>query len=180
MILLHICCAPCGSASLERLLRENQEVTLFFSNSNIFPEEEFQKRLFYAEKLASHFGIKLIADSYEHERWLLRVKGLESEPEKGKRCTECFRFSLENSAGKAEELGMEKYTTTLTISPHKDSASIFESSPDSDSFRSVFAGYDFKKKGGFARSIELSKELGLYRQKYCWCEFSLKDSNRKI
>jgi predicted adenine nucleotide alpha hydrolase (AANH) superfamily ATPase len=122
----------------------------------------------------------LLADSYEHERWLSRVKGLENEPEKGKRCTECFRFNLENSARKAEELGIEKYTTTLSISPHKNSSQIFESSPDSDSFKSVFAGYDFKKGGGFARSMELSKELGLYRQKYCGCEFSLKDSGRKV
>ena len=147
MILLHICCAPCGSASLERLLRENQEVTLFFSNSNIFPIEEFQKRLFYAEKLARYFGIELLADSYEHERWLSRVKGLENEPEKGKRCTECFRFNLENSARKAEELGIEKYTTTLSISPHKNSSQIFESSPDSDSFKSVFA---FKSRFTFS------------------------------
>ncbi len=169
MILLHICCAPCGSASVERLLLENREVTLFFSNSNIFPEEEFQKRLYYAEKLASHYGIRLVRDNYEHERWLSAVKGLENEPEKGMRCSACFRFSLENTARKAYELGIGEFTTTLTISPHKDSKQVFDAGKGMEGF----SEHDFKKRDGFRRSLELSKELGLYRQEYCGCEFSL-------
>ncbi|MCP5515378.1 MAG: epoxyqueuosine reductase QueH [Spirochaetales bacterium] len=169
MILLHICCAPCGSASVERLLRENREVTLFFSNSNIAPEEEYLKRLKYAEKLASHYNIPLIKDNYEHERWLTYIAGLEDEPEKGKRCSKCFYFNLENTSRKAAELGIKEFTTTLTISPHKNSGLIFETGGIFQGFKE----YDFKKKDGFRRSIELSKELDLYRQDYCGCEFSL-------
>jgi predicted adenine nucleotide alpha hydrolase (AANH) superfamily ATPase len=171
MILLHICCAPCGSASVERLLRENREVTLFFSNSNIFPKEEYLKRLKYAEKLASHFNVPLIKDDYEHDRWLIFIAGLEDEPEKGSRCRKCFYFNLENTARKAAGLGIKEFTTTLTISPHKDSGLIFEAGGTFEGFRE----YDFKKKDGFRRSIELSKELDLYRQDYCGCEFSLAD-----
>lgn len=169
MILLHICCAPCGSASVERLLRENREVTLFFSNSNISPKEEYLKRLKYALKLASYFSVDLVRDDYEHERWLSYIAGLEDEPEKGMRCRKCFYFNLENTSRKASELGIKEFTTTLTISPHKDSGLIFETGGSFEGFRE----YDFKKKDGFRRSIELSKKLDLYRQDYCGCEFSL-------
>jgi len=170
VILLHTCCAPCGSSSIERLLHEKNEVTIFFSNSNIFPEEEFLKRLYYAEKLANFYEIVLIKDDYDHESWRKRISGLENEPETGKRCFECFKFNLEKTAQKAKQLLISSFTTTLTVSPHKNSMQIFEAGknfPD-------FCEYDFKKQNGFLRSIDLSKELDLYRQEYCGCEFSLK------
>jgi len=170
LILLHLCCAPCGSASLERLLLENREVTLFFSNSNIFPEEEYKKRLFYAEILAAEYGVKLIADDYRHDLWLDFIKGYENEPEKGARCGLCFKFSLMRAMEKAESLGIRDFTTTLSISPHKRSGQIF----DAASGIPGFSPYDFKKKDGFRRSIELSEKLSLYRQDYCGCEFSLR------
>jgi predicted adenine nucleotide alpha hydrolase (AANH) superfamily ATPase len=168
-ILLHTCCAPCASSSIEWLLQDKKEVTIFFSNSNIFPEEEFLKRLFYAEKLANFYEIALIPDTYNHELWKKRVVGLENEPEKGKRCFECFKFNLERTAQKAEELLIPAFATTLTVSPHKNSMQIFEAGQNFPGF----CKYNFKKQNGFSRSIELSKELGLYRQEYCGCEFNL-------
>jgi predicted adenine nucleotide alpha hydrolase (AANH) superfamily ATPase len=167
-ILLHICCAPCATASAERLLQENRKVVLFFSNSNIWPEEEYNKRLESAEFLAEKMNLSLETDRYDHNKWLTHVKGMENEPEKGARCSFCFDFSLEKAALKAESLGIRKFTTSLSVSPHKASPIIFRAG----SHYSGFAPYDFKKKDGFKRSIELSEEYGLYRQNYCGCEFS--------
>ncbi len=167
-ILLHICCAPCGSASIERLLLEKREVTLFFSNSNIDTEEEFEKRLESVKKLSSFYNIHCFVDDYDHSRWLSAVKGYEKEPEKGKRCSICFNYSISRTAMMAESLKIDNFTTTLTISPHKISKIIFEKG----SLYPGFVPYDFKKKDGFKRSIELSGEFDLYRQGYCGCEFS--------
>ncbi|MCL2705755.1 MAG: epoxyqueuosine reductase QueH [Spirochaetaceae bacterium] len=174
IVLLHTCCAPCGSSSIERLLHEKNEVTIFFSNSNIFPEEEFFKRLHYVEKLANFYKIALIPDIYDHESWKKKVSGLENEPETGKRCFECFKFNLEKTAQKAQQLSISSFATTLTVSPHKNSMQIFEAGKNFPEFNK----YDFKKQNGFLRSIELSKELDLYRQEYCGCEFSLKNRVR--
>ncbi|MCL2480992.1 MAG: epoxyqueuosine reductase QueH [Spirochaetaceae bacterium] len=170
IIFLHTCCAPCGSSSIERLLHEKNEVTLFFSNSNIFPKEEFIKRLQNVEKLAKFYKIALIQDIYDHESWRERVSGLENEPETGKRCFECFKFNLEKTAQKAQQLSISSFATTLTVSPHKNSMQIFEAGKNFPGFNK----YDFKKQNGFFRSIELSKQLDLYRQEYCGCEFSIK------
>ena len=170
IILLHICCAPCGSSSIERLLHEKNEVTLFFSNSNIFPEAEFRKRFSYVEKLAKFYKITLIQDIYDHDSWRQRISGLENEPETGKRCFECFKFNLERTAQKAQELAISSIATTLTVSPHKNSMQVFEAGKNFP----AFVDYDFKKQDGFLRSLELSKKLDLYRQEYCGCEFSVK------
>lgn len=174
-ILLHICCAPCGSASVERLLSEDWNVTLYFYMPNIFPYEEWKKRKVNVEKLAQHFGVQLIVGEYEHDFWREQVKGLEAEKEGGLRCHSCFKTLLSGTAKKANELGFEHFATTLTISPHKNSAVIKE-------IGEQFAGYthyDFKKKEGYKRSIELSKELELYRQCYCACEFSMNNGKKE-
>ncbi len=144
---------------------------LFFSNSNIYPYEEYAKRLEYVKKLASHFTIEVVEDTWDHAAWLEAVKGLEYEPEKGARCSACFAFNLKRTKDKAEELGVHRFTTTLTLSPHKISADIFNSGRNLDGFIEE----NFKKKGGFIRSLELCKELDLYRQEYCGCEFSLRN-----
>lgn len=172
-ILLHSCCAPCAAPSSERLIKQGDAVTLFFSNSNIFPKEEYEKRLEYVKRLADHFNIEVVEDTWDHEAWLEAVKGLEDEPEKGARCNACFAFNLKRTMDKAEELGLHRFTTTLTLSPHKISAAIFESGKHMDGF----VEENFKKKDGFRRSVELSEELDLYRQNYCGCEFSLATSN---
>lgn len=168
-ILLHICCAPCGSASVERLLSEDWRVTLYYYMPNIYPLEEWEKRKFYIEKLAQHFGVQLLVGEYEHNFWREQIKGLEAEKEGGIRCHSCFKTLLAATAKKTEELGFEHFATTLTISPHKNSAVIKEFGEQ----YTTYTHYDFKKKDGYKRSIELSKELDLYRQCYCACEFSM-------
>ena len=168
-ILLHVCCGPCGTASVERLLLEEKEVTLFFSNSNIFPESEFYKRLEQVKKLSEIHNVPCYVDEYDHSAWLSVIKGYEREPEKGKRCSVCFNYSLSRAALMAKSLSIESFTTTLTISPHKISKMIFEKGEAYGSF----APYDFKKKDGFKKSRELSEKYGLYRQNYCGCEFSM-------
>ena len=174
-ILLHICCAPCGSASVERLLAEEWDVTLYYFMPNIYPKEEWEKRKLYVEKLAKHFGVELIVGDYNHDFWLKNVAGLEHEKEGGLRCHACFKTLLSATAQKAEELGFEYFATTLTISPHKNSNVI---QAIGEQFKG-YTHYDFKKKDGYKRSIELSKELDLYRQCYCACEFSMNTNKRE-
>lgn len=167
-ILLHSCCGPCASGAIPRLKELGYDVTMYFSNSNIDSLEEYNRRLEAAQTLARAEGIELIADEYDHSSWLEKVaKGLENEPEKGARCKKCFKFNLERTRDKAKERKFGKFTTSLTISPHKPSAVIFASLEDEN-----FLKEDFKKRGGFLLSTNRAKELGLYRQSYCGCEFS--------
>ena len=161
-ILLHICCAPCGGGCVERLLAEGRTVRLFYSNGNIASCEEFDKRLDSVKLLARHFGVELEIDPYDHAADLAAVAGLEDEPERGARCAKCFAFNLGRTARRAAELGLP-FATTLTVSPHKNSAVIFAA-----------GGAYFKKRDGFLRSNQIARELGFYRQNFCGCEFSLR------
>ncbi|MBN2410439.1 epoxyqueuosine reductase QueH [candidate division KSB1 bacterium] len=174
-ILVHTCCAPCAAPSGERLILHGYEVTLFFSNSNIYPKEEYDKRLFYAKKLASFWNVIIEEDQYDHPEWIKVVKGLENEPEKGARCVKCFEFSIKRTAEMADRLDFPAFTTTLTLSPHKISKMIFEIGKQYDKY----IPFDFKKEDGFLKSIQLSREYDLYRQNYCGCEFSLRDNRKK-
>ena len=161
------------------------EVALFFSNSNIDTEAEFEKRLDNARTLADAEGVELAADAYDHADWLAKVaKGLEDAPEKGARCARCFRFNLARTAAYAAAHGYDAFTTSLTVSPHKVSRMVFEAGADaawsvsakecggSAAAAPAFLPVDFKKKDGFLRSLRRAAELGLYRQSYCGCEFS--------
>ena len=168
-ILLHVCCAPCATACVERLLANDRDVSLYFSNSNINSKMEFEKRLSYVEKIAGIFDVGLEIDIYRHDDWLEHVRGLENEAEKGLRCVKCFDWSLRRTAQKAAEVGIESFATSLTVSPHKNSRVIFEAGNQYPGFES----WDFKKENGFRRSRELSDKFDLYRQNYCGCEFSL-------
>ena len=167
-VLLHVCCANCAAACVETLVAAEYEVALFFSNSNIDTEEEFDKRLLDARTLAMRTGLVLYEDPYLHDAWLQSIEGLEDEPEKGKRCQKCFEFNLMRVADKAGELGFPAFTTTLTVSPHKVSKVIFEIGQSLTGFLPI----DFKKQDGFKRSLELSKKHDFYRQAYCGCEFA--------
>ena len=169
-ILLHCCCAPCSTASIERLLADGYDIVLFYSNSNIYPKEEFDKRFSYMQKLAEIYSLELIADEYDHDAWSAAVKGLENEPERGRRCAACFAYNLARAEAKAKELGIEEFTTTLTVSPHKISQMIFDAAKD----MAGYVPYNFKKQEGFKRSLELSEKYGLYRQNYCGCEYSMR------
>ena len=152
---------------------------MLFANSNIDTKEEFEKRLREAEKLAAVDGVKIVALPYDHEEWLRDVAaGYEHEPEKGARCARCFRYNLAKAAEYAKAHGFDEFTTSLTVSPHKVSRTIFEvassieqsNNPNNQTIR--FLPCDFKKNEGFKLSTRRAKELGLYRQSYCGCEFS--------
>ncbi len=170
-ILVHMCCAPCATAPIERLLNEGYKVGLFFSNSNIDPYLEYKKRLDAGVKLSKLLNVHIEEDKYEHDKWLEHINGFESEPEKGSRCSLCFEYSLQRTAKMAEKLGYSHFTTTLTLGPHKVSRMIFE---QGEKFKN-YIPFDFKKKDGFKRSKEMCDELDIYRQNYCGCEFSLRD-----
>ena len=169
-ILLHVCCAPCSTAVVERLREQGYEVTLFFSNSNIHPEEEYRKRLVEARKLAAMLGLELLEDVYDHDTWLTCIHGLEDEPERGRRCLKCFEYNLGKTCAMARQKGIPGFTTTLTVSRHKSSRDIFAAGGAFPGFLSM----DFKKQDGYNKSIQLSAKLNLYRQGYCGCEFSRK------
>lgn len=178
-LLLQCCCAPCSSAVLEVLCAHFQ-VTVYFYNPNIHPQSEYEKRLAQFDKLlpAAPFArdVRQLAADYDPAAFFGAVRGLESEPEGGARCTECFRLRLLETAKKARELGFAFFTTTLTVSPHKDAAVLNELGKAVGEAVGVrFLPSDFKKKEGYKRSIALSKAYGLYRQDYCGCVFSRRE-----
>lgn len=167
-ILLHACCGPCSTASVCRLIEAGWTVVLYFPNSNIWPEAEHAKRYEELLKVAEHHKLTVIKEQYDHERWLEAVAGLEREGEGGARCSRCFAYNLAQAHDKAVELGIGHFTTTLTVSRFKNSRQIFSVGEQFDGFEAI----DFKKQGGFEASTRLAKEMGLYRQHYCGCEFS--------
>lgn len=174
-VLIHTCCAPCSTEVIERL--KHEEIVLFFSDSNIYPKSEYDKRLSYTKKISKKFDVKLLIDNYAHEEWKDFIKGFEEEKEGGARCLKCFEFNLVRTAIKAKELGISNITTTLTISPYKNSKNIFEIGKKLKAEYGIdFLEFDFKKKDGYKKSIEHSKKHNLYRQNYCGCEFSLNNS----
>ncbi len=174
-LLLHVCCGPCSTAVIQRL-QPRFDVTLFFANANLYPEEEYGRRLEAARQVAAGLEIPLIEAKDDHNLWLEAVQGMEWEKEGGKRCDVCFRFRLEDTAREAEARGMDYFATTLTISPHKDVERIGKIGRRATMNRKVvFLNEDFKKRDGFRKSVQMSHEMGLYRQKYCGCEYSLKD-----
>ena len=174
-VLLHVCCGPCASACVRRLAADGHEVTMFFSNSNIDSEEEFIRRREAAAKLAEADGAELVCGNYDHARWLAEVaEGREDDPEKGERCRRCYRYNIARAAEYARGNGFDAVTSSLTVSPHKPSRSVFSAGEDAVAdFPPVgFLHEDFKKREGFKTSVSRAKELGLYRQDYCGCEFS--------
>ena len=173
-ILLHACCGPCSTEVINRLAAEF-ELTLFFYNPNIFPKEEYERRLAEAKRFAEDGGIRFISGDWDHDLWLEAVKGLESEPEGGKRCRACFAHRLGEAAKTARREGAEAFTTTLTISPHKRAADVNSAGEEAGEKEGVaFISEDFKKKDGFLKSCRAAREAGMYRQDYCGCEFSMR------
>ena len=147
------------------------EPVVYFYNPNLDTEEEYQRRLKAQKIVSMYHWVELIAEEYNHAEFLDFVKGLEKEPERGKRCDKCIELRLKKSAQKAKELGIDKYTTSLVISPHKNFEKI--SAIGNNAAHGVeYIAIDFKKKDGFLKTNKLSKDLGLSRQNYCGCEFS--------
>ncbi len=171
-LLLHSCCAPCSSTCIERL-KDHFEITVYYYNPNIDSLEEFTKRAEEQARLCAVMGVECIIEDYDKQSFYNASKGLEDAPESGLRCTECFTLRLSKTAQIAKEKGFEYFTTTLTISPLKDAERLNVIGKSLEQKHGVkFLPSDFKKRGGYQRSIELSREYNLYRQNYCGCEFS--------
>ena len=173
-LLLHSCCGPCSSSVIERLLPD-YDITVFYYNPCITDEAEYELRKENQIKLIeeSGCGVSFVEGDRDTDEYLELVKGLENEPEGGARCTVCFRQRMAAAAKEAAESGIGLFTTTLTVSPHKNYRLISQIAKDeAEKAGAEFLDMDFKKKDGFKRSIELSKEYGLYRQDFCGCEFS--------
>ena len=175
-LLLHSCCAPCSSAVIERLA-PHFSLTVFFYNPNIFPPEEYRHRLSEQRRLLAEWPgprIPLIEAPYEPELFLSRSKGLEDQPEGGKRCVQCLSLRLEKTAVFAKAHGFDYFTTTLSVSPHKNAALLNQIGArlTGDTCQYLYA--DFKKRDGYRRSIALSRQYGLYRQQFCGCRFSMR------
>jgi predicted adenine nucleotide alpha hydrolase (AANH) superfamily ATPase/VanZ family protein len=173
-LLLHVCCAPCATA-VQEILANGYKVDFFFFNPNIYPAEEYQKRFKEVKKLAKHFGVRVFEKKYDYENWKQSIIGYENEPEGGLRCDLCFRHRLKEAAKAADKKNYSFFATTLTISPHKKSQKVNSIGNRLGRISGTpFLDQDFKDGGGFARSVEISEELGLYRQNYCGCEYSIR------
>jgi predicted adenine nucleotide alpha hydrolase (AANH) superfamily ATPase/VanZ family protein len=173
-LLLHICCIGCG-VSLVKKLSIDYDVYLYFYNPNISPKAEFKKRLEEIRRVAKIYKLKVIISHTSHKHWLKKVKGHETDPERGSRCTICYHDRLAKTAQKAHKLGFDAFTTTLSISPHKNYPVIKKIGNElAEKFNIKFIDEDFKKNGGFQKSCEVSRQLELYRQDYCGCEFSIR------
>ncbi len=176
--LIHICCAPDATVALDGDSRDGNAVC-YFCNPNIQPAEEHRKRLGEMKKLAGLLQVPFIWDESGADSWREAVRGLEGEPEGGRRCEACFRVRLERTARFARDHGFDAITTVLTVSPHKDARLINAIGREACArYGVVYIDSDLKKNGGFKRSVELSRKYGLYRQDYCGCAYS-RDMRRK-
>ena len=182
-MLLHACCAPCSSHVLE-LLSKEYDITLYFYNPNITDENEYIKR--YKELVRfineAPFAVDVVAvdGGYDADSFFNMSKGLEELPERGARCYKCYSMRMEAASRYAADNGFDVFTTTLSISPHKNASWINEIGAICEEKNGVAYLYsDFKKKNGYARSIQLSKEYDLYRQDYCGCVFSKREKENK-
>ncbi len=178
-LLLHSCCAPCSSYVL-KYLSDYFKITLLYFNPNIYPPEEYDKRVSEQQRLISELPVKypveFINGRYEPSEFYNAVKGLEDKPEGGERCFVCYELRLREAAKYAKEGGFDYFTTTLSISPLKNAAKINEIGEKiAKEMGLVHLPSDFKKKEGYKQSIELSKEYNLYRQNFCGCIYSRKE-----
>lgn len=189
-LLLHSCCAPCSAAIVEWLLENGVDFTVFFSNSNIWPDSEYLHRRTELERHLEQLGVPFVEDDYNHADWLAAVSRLEHEPERGNRCTQCFRFRLLRAARYAQANGFTHLTTTLASSRWKNieqvnaaglwaveriNASIIQTvQTDVRPNRLVFLDRNWRKGGLQERRNELLRHYGFYNQQYCGCEFSVR------
>lgn len=173
--LVHICCAPDAAYGILKISEAFGKVTGLFYNPNIWPIEEYEKRLGETVKLASLSPFELIRENPDREGWYASIRGLEEEPEKSRRCEVCILFRLEESARIARKIGADALTTVLTISPRKDAGMINRAGKEAaDKNGLSFIELDLKKEDGFKKSVQLSKAYGLYRQNFCGCEYSFR------
>lgn len=173
-LLLHSCCAPCSSSVIERI-KDFFSITVFYYNPNIFPEQEYIIRKEEQIKYLKSIGIPYIEGDYDKNSFYNAIEGLECEKEGGKRCYACYNFRMEKTAIKGKELNFDYFCTTLSVSPHKNSQYVNDiGSMLQEKYNIKFLHSDFKKRQGFLRSTQLSKENNFYRQNYCGCEYGIR------
>lgn len=182
-VLLHSCCAPCSSYCIE-YLSQYFHVTVFYYNPNIYPDSEYYHRVKEQQEFINRFPAKypvgFIEGDFDTQEFYKAAKGLEQEPERGARCTECFKLRLGRTAEVASEKRFDYFTSTLTISPMKDAALLNQIGSEMGEVHGVkWLPSDFKKKNGYLRSCELSREYGIYRQDYCGCVFSYNERHKE-
>lgn len=185
-VLLHACCGPCSTSCVERLVPD-YEVTLYYYNPNITDKEEYLLRRdtliqfirAFNEEHRDEYTVNFIEGEYDRERFICKAEPLKDEPEGGRRCDMCFGMRLTETARKAKELEMDFFTTTMSVSPHKNYEKIktlgFILEEETGA---KFLDIDFKKKNGFGRSVEMSKQYGMYRQNYCGCDYAREAMNK--
>lgn len=179
-ILLHSCCAPCSGDIMQRLHDAGIGFTIFFYNPNIHPEKEYLIRKDENMRFAEKLGVPFIDADYDRDNWFERARGMEWEPERGKRCTMCFDMRFERTALYAHEHGFDTFTSSLGISRWKNMQQINECG---ERAAALYPGltywtFNWRKQGGSQRMIEISKQERFYQQEYCGCIYSLRDSNR--
>ncbi len=181
-ILLHCCCAPCSGGIIESLWESNIDLTIFFYNPNIHPQEEYEKRKREIVRYALKMNIPFIDSDYDQDTWFEKVTGLESEPEQGKRCIACFDMRLERAALFAIEHGFKVFTSSFGISRWKNMDQVNTSGiraasryPDL-----VYWTYNWRGQGGSARKDQVAKREEFYQQKYCGCIYSLRDADLRL
>lgn len=172
-ILLHACCAICSGYPISLLKDMGYSVVVYFYNPNIFPEDEYDRRLEAQKTLCSHLGCELIVGDYEPEVYYEYVKGFENEPEKGLRCDKCFTLRLEMAAKLAKKMGINEFTTSMVISPHKNYEKLTSIGQEiAKKYELKYCSINFRKQDGFLKTNQISKSLNLYRQNYCGCKFA--------
>ena len=178
-LLLHICCATCAAYVLESLC-DQYEITAYYYNPNIYPDEEYQKRFSEAKKYCHEHKIAFVEETPNRQDWFSLTMGHEHDPERGQRCTICYRMRLQKTAEYAREHGFQMWGTDLSISPHKDAKRLNEIGAEFEKvFRVKFLEADFKKRDGFKKAMDISRKEGFYRQDYCGCIYSQKARNPK-
>ncbi len=178
-VLLHSCCAPCSGEVIEAMVKAGLELTIFFYNPNIHPVKEYKLRKEENIRYAEALGIDFVDADYDVQDWFARAKGMEMEPEKGKRCTMCFDMRFLRTALYAHEHGFEVFTSSLGISRWKDMDQINDCGVRAASHYDgvEYWTYNWRKEGGGARMYDIAKREGFYKQEYCGCVYSLRDTN---
>jgi hypothetical protein len=173
-VILHACCGICSGYPISYLKDMGYYVIVYFYNPNIYPESEYERRLDAERTLCRHFNVELIETEYNPSEYYDYVKGFENEPEKGLRCDKCFELRLRKTAEFAKSTGIKNFTTSITISPHKNFDKLSEIGLRIANETGVeYLPIDFKKRDGFLKTNKISKELNLYRQNYCGCKFAI-------
>lgn len=178
-VLMHSCCAPCSGPLIEKMADAGIELTIFFYNPNIHPKKEYELRKNENIRFAEKLGLEFVDADYDVQNWFARAKGMEQDPERGRRCSMCFDMRFERTALHAYENGFKIITSSLGISRWKNMEQINESGERSASHYPgiTYWKYNWRKEGGSARMYDLAKEESFYKQEYCGCIYSLRDTN---